>query len=154
MTTTFLLTVLLQLQVRIEVHLPTVRFEVAPAMVEAEPGILVMHDHEHELLFVDGWYWLRWRDGRWYRARDHRGRWAYAEPRVLPAVLVGVPPGHYKHYKVKKPKWRVVGRRGRVMEARPTKRPSPGPTWAGSKPPGKQHHDKRGHGRSKGGKKK
>jgi hypothetical protein len=114
MTTLFAL--FLQAQVHVQVNLPGVRFEVAPRLAEVQPGVLVVDDYDEEVFFVDGWYWLRWRDGRWYRARDHRGGWVVAEPAAVPVVLVRTPPGRYKHHKDKHQKWRTVTADGRVVE--------------------------------------
>ena len=122
-------------------------------MVEAEPGILVVHDHKEEVLFVDNWYWLRWR-GRWYQARDHRGQWIQVEPRLIPVALIRTPHGHFRHYKVKDPKWRTVGRNGRIVEAKPKGSP-PGRSWAARDNRGKGKGAAKGKpGKHKGGKKK
>jgi len=145
-----LFALLLQVQVEIEVTLPTIRFSTAPRMVEAEPGILVVHDHHEEVVFVDGWYWLRWR-GRWYQARDHRGRWIQVEPRVIPVGLMRAPPGHFKRFKAKDPKWRMVSGEGRIVEPKAKGRP-PGRAWADSQHRGK-HAGKAKPGKSKRGKK-
>jgi len=93
-----------------------VRFEVAPPMVEVQPGVLVVHDYDEEVFFVDGRYWMHWRDGRWYRANDYRGGWVTAEPRAVPGSIVRLPPGTYKHYKSKPQKFRVANADGSVTE--------------------------------------
>lgn len=116
MTTLFVLLLQLQVQVDVNVNFPAVRFEEAPAMVEVEPGVLVVQDYDEEVFYVSGWYWLRGHDGRWYRTRNHRGGWLVAEPRLVPAVLVRVPPGRYKHHKAKPEKWRVVNADGSITE--------------------------------------
>jgi hypothetical protein len=113
-TMVLLLTLLLQL--RIQVGVPTIRFEVAPQLVEVQPGLLVVNDYDEEVFFVDGAYWVRWRDGRWYRARSHRGGWVAAAPAMVPAVLVRVPPGQYKRHKGKPEKFRVLNADGSVTE--------------------------------------
>jgi hypothetical protein len=113
---TILLALLLQAQVHVQVSLPTVRFEVTPPLVEIQPGVMVVHDYGDEVFFTGGWYWVRWTDGRWYRARDHRGGWVVAAPAVVPPVLVGVPAGRYKHHKAKPEKWRTVSADGTVTE--------------------------------------
>jgi hypothetical protein len=113
---TMLLALLLQMQVHLQVSLPTVRFEVTPPLVEIQPGLMVVHDCGDEVFFTGGWYWVRWSDGRWYRARDHRGQWVLAEPVVVPPVLVQEPPGRYKRYKAKPEKWRTVSTNGTITE--------------------------------------
>jgi hypothetical protein len=106
----------LLMQVQFHVSIPAVRFEVAPPMVEVQPGVFVVHDYDEEVFFVQGRYWMRWNDGRWYRANDYRGRWVVVEPRVVPAPLVGSPPGRYKHHKAKPEKFRVANADGSVTE--------------------------------------
>jgi len=87
-------------QVRVEIAVPTIRFEVAPPLVVVSPGVQVVPEYEEEVFFVDGWYWYR-SGPYWYRTRDHRGGWVVVERRYVPATLVKIPPGHYKHYKAK-----------------------------------------------------
>jgi hypothetical protein len=106
----------LLMQVQVRVTVPTVRFEVAPPMVEVQPGVLVVHDYDDEVFFVEGRYWMRGNDSRWYRANDHRGGWVAAEPREVPGSLVRVPPGRYKHHKAKPEKFRVANADGSVTE--------------------------------------
>jgi hypothetical protein len=107
---------MLQVQFNVQVSVPTVRFEVAPPVVEVQPGVFVVHDYNEEVFVVGGLYWMRGGDGRWYRARDYRGSWAVAAPPTVPAVLVRSPPGRYKHYKEKPQKYRVVNADGSVTE--------------------------------------
>jgi hypothetical protein len=106
----------LMLQVQVRVTVPTVRFEVAPTMVEVQPGVLVVQDYGEEVFFVDGRYWMRTGDGRWYRANDYRGGWIVVEPRVVPGPIVRLPPGRYKHHKGKPEKFRVANADGSVTE--------------------------------------
>lgn len=89
---------LAQVRVDVQIPLPTIRFEVAPPLVVVSPGVQVVEDYGDEVFFVDGWYWCR-RDTHWFRTRDHRGGWVVVDRRYVPATLVKVPPGHYKHYK-------------------------------------------------------
>ena len=65
-----------------------------------QSGVQVVPEYEEEVFFVDGWYWYR-SGPYWYRTRDHRGGWVVVERRYVPATLVKIPPGHYKHYKAK-----------------------------------------------------
>ena len=111
-----LLVFALLMQVQVRVTVPTVRFEVAPPMVEVQPGVLVVRDYGEEVFFVDGRYWMRGRDGRWYGANDYRGGWVVVEPRGVPASIGDSPPGRYKHHKGKPEKFRVANRDGSVTE--------------------------------------
>jgi hypothetical protein len=73
-------------------------FPSPPPLVVVSPGIQVVPDYEEEVFFAGGWYWLR-REGAWYRTRDHRGGWVVVPPRAVPASLVRLPPGRYKHWR-------------------------------------------------------
>jgi hypothetical protein len=81
-----------QVQVQITMGLPVV----LPPMVVVQPGVSVVTELDEEVYFVNGWYWVR-RGPHWYRTHDHRGRWAWIEPRYVPASLVRIPPGQYRH---------------------------------------------------------
>ena len=108
----------MQVQVRVNIPVPVVRFEAAPAVVEVQPGVQVVEDYDEEVFVVDGRYWMHARDGRWYRANDHRGGWVAAEPRYVPARIVRLPPGQYRHHhhKGKPEKFRVARSDGSVTE--------------------------------------
>ena len=82
-----------QVDVRIQLGLP-----VAPPLVVVQPGIQVVENHEDEVFYTRGWYWAR-RDGYWYRSRTPRAAFVYVEPRYVPAPLVRIPPGHYRHWR-------------------------------------------------------
>jgi hypothetical protein len=84
--------------VTVSVPVPSVRFEVAPAVVVVAPGIMVVPDYEEEVFLVDGWYWVR-QNHRWYRARGYRGGWVLVDPVLVPVSLVKLTPGRYKHWK-------------------------------------------------------
>lgn len=88
---------------------------VLPQLVVVSPGVQVVPEMDYEVFYVNGWYWVR-DDGRWYRSRNHRGGWVAAPMRVVPASLVRIPPGHYKHWKPGKGeghgKWDDHGDRG------------------------------------------
>jgi hypothetical protein len=86
---------LAEAQVAVDIR---IGFPAPPPLVVVSPGVQVVPDYEEEVFFSGGWYWLR-RDAAWYRTRDHRGGWALVEPRLVPASLVGLPPGHYKHWR-------------------------------------------------------
>src|SRR4051812_9403194 len=88
-------------QFRIEVTAPAIHFEAPPPLVVVQPGVQVVEDYDEEVFFTDGWYWLH-RDDRWYHTRDYRGGWAVVAPPYVPARLVRLPPGHYRHWKAEK----------------------------------------------------
>jgi hypothetical protein len=92
---------LAQVEVRVSVPLPTIRFEVAPPLVVVSPGLRVVPDYDDEVFFVDGWYWCR-RDDHWFRARSHGGEWVAIAPGKVPSRLVKVPHGKYKHYRAER----------------------------------------------------
>jgi len=89
-----------QVDVQVHVAAPAIRFEAAPPLVVVEEGVQVVPDYDEEVFFVDGWYWCR-SSGVWFRTRDHRGGWVVVERRYVPVALVKIPPGKYKHHKVK-----------------------------------------------------
>jgi hypothetical protein len=69
-----------------------------PPLIVVQPGIRVVRDFDHEVFYVDGYYWAR-QDRRWFRSRDHRSGWARVEDRHVPAVIAQTPPGRYRHYR-------------------------------------------------------
>jgi hypothetical protein len=69
-----------------------------PPLVEVSPGVQVVENGNEEVFFTNGRYWVE-RDGRWYSSRDHRGHWAFAERRVVPAFLVQHRRGEYAHWR-------------------------------------------------------
>jgi hypothetical protein len=85
-------------QVQISVQLPTITFAAPPPLIVVQPGVQVVEDNDEEVFFVDNYYWVR-RGPHWYRARDHRGGWVVAEGPNVPATIVRLPPGQYRHYK-------------------------------------------------------
>jgi hypothetical protein len=95
--------VLAQVRVGVEVQipLPTIRFEAPPPLVVVSPGVRVVEDYDDEVFFVNNWYWCR-RDAHWFRTRDYRGGWVVVDRRYVPVSVVKIPPGHYKHYKMKR----------------------------------------------------
>jgi hypothetical protein len=64
------------------IPVPALRFEVAPALVELEPGVQVVAGSP-DVFVAEGWYWHR-SGGRWFRAQDHRGRWVPIEAKFVP----------------------------------------------------------------------
>lgn len=89
---------LAQVEVRIDVALPTIVFEAPPPLVVVQPGVQVVPEYDDEVFFVDGWYWCR-RDGRWFRTKTHRGGWVVVEQRGVPVTLVKLAPGQYRKWK-------------------------------------------------------
>jgi hypothetical protein len=71
---------------------------VSPPLVVVQPGVSVMTDVDVEVFYTDGYYWAR-RDGRWFRAHDHRGSWAPMEDRQVPVSIVNSPPGLYLRHR-------------------------------------------------------
>jgi hypothetical protein len=80
--------------VDIHIGLPVV----LPRLVVVSPGVQVVPEVDEEVFFTDGYYWVR-RDDLWYRSRVHTGGWVVVRGRAVPARLVKIPPGHYKHWK-------------------------------------------------------
>jgi hypothetical protein len=103
-------------QVQIHVTFPSVRFETPPPVVEVQPNVYVVPDRDEEVYYTDGWYWTRWNDGRWYRCRDHRGRWAAVAQPAVPVALVRIPPGQYRRHHGKPERMRVINPDGSVTE--------------------------------------
>jgi hypothetical protein len=94
---------LAQVEVGVRVGLPSIHFEVAPPLVVVSSGVHVVEDYDHEVFFVDGFYWYR--DGdTWFHTRDHRGGWVVVEHPRVPRTIVKLAPGKYKHFKSRKGK--------------------------------------------------
>jgi hypothetical protein len=87
-----------QVNVDINVTLPTISFQAPPPVVVVEPGVVVVENSPDEVFFVDNWYWVR-RDAKWYRTKDHRGGWVLVQSSGVPPTLVKLPPGKYKNWK-------------------------------------------------------
>ena len=103
-----------QVNLQVQIGVPTVRFETAPVLVEVSPGVQVVPDYDQEVFFVRGWYWYR-SGPHWYHTRDHRGGWVVANRREVPRGLVHIPPGRYRHYRAEgphEPPRGMPGRRG------------------------------------------
>ncbi|HVI97333.1 MAG TPA: hypothetical protein VM753_25180 [Anaeromyxobacter sp.] len=86
-----------QVRAGISIDLPVV----LPPLVVVQPGVQVVPECDQEVFYTGGYYWVR-QDGYWYRSRNHRGGWVAAPPRVVPAALVRMPPGHYRHWKAER----------------------------------------------------
>lgn len=89
---------LAQVEVKLNIPLPTVTFTVAPPLVVVQPGVQVVEDCDEEVFFVDEYYWTR-RDNRWFRTRNHTGGWVVVEERIVPRTIHAFPPGHYRRWK-------------------------------------------------------
>lgn len=94
----FSLPALAQLDVHIQIPVPTLRFEAAPQLVVVEPGIQVVPDYAEEVFFCSGFYWHRAGD-HWFRARDYRGGWVVVDHKRVPPGLFRIPRGKYKQWK-------------------------------------------------------
>lgn len=79
--------------VGIHIDLPVI----LPRLVVISPGVEVVPEVDEEVFLVDGWYWCR-HDGGWYRSRSHRGDWVLVPTRAVPARLVEIPEGRYRHW--------------------------------------------------------
>jgi hypothetical protein len=86
-----------QVRAGISIDLPVV----LPPMVVVQPGVQVVPECDHEVFYTGGYYWVR-QDNVWYRSRSHRGGWVAAPARVVPAAIVRMPPGHYKHWRAER----------------------------------------------------
>src|SRR5262249_34569895 len=81
-----------QVDVQVHVATPVFTFAAPPPLVVVTPGVQVVPDYDREVFFVNGFYWCH--DGdQWFRARDHRGGWAYVERRQVPVTIVQYEPG-------------------------------------------------------------
>jgi hypothetical protein len=109
-------------QVRVEVGLPSIRFEVAPPLVLVSPGLQVVEDCDDEVYFHSGFYWVRQHD-HWYRTRHHGGGWERMERAHVPAMLFSQPGGRYVRYKPAKFAKGHGDRGGPVEHARGNKGP-------------------------------
>ena len=85
-------------QVQVQVSLPpppSIRFDVAPPLVEVLPGIQVVANHGEEVFFAAGWFWVR-RDATWFRTRDPRHpQWVAVDAREVPVALIRLTPGRF-----------------------------------------------------------
>jgi hypothetical protein len=115
-----------QVNLQVQIGVPTIRFETAPVLVEVSPGVQVVPDYDQEVFFVRGWYWHR-SGPNWYRTRDHRGGWVVAHEREVPRGLLRIPPGRYRHYRgggphMNEPRREMPGHRGDAQFKREERR--------------------------------
>jgi hypothetical protein len=87
-----------QVTAEVVVAAPTIHFDVAPPLVVVSPGVMVVQDYGEEIFFTGGWYWYR-SGPIWYRTHDFRGGWVVAPRGYVPARLVRLPPGQYRHFR-------------------------------------------------------
>lgn len=83
-----------QVRATVEIGLPVV----LPQLVVVAPGVQVVPEVDHEIFFVDGFYYAR-HDGGWYRSHSHRGGWAYVPGPRVPGRIASYAPGKYKRFK-------------------------------------------------------
>ena len=95
--TTLTLVLLVLAQVQVQIQLPQLVFPAPPPLVVVEPGLQVVEDSDDEVFFVDNYYWHK-RDGRWFRAKDHRGGWAVIDAPLVPPLLVRQPGGKFRRF--------------------------------------------------------
>jgi hypothetical protein len=79
---------------------PRLHFEAQPELVVVQPGVQVVADADEEVFYSSGWYWHAGPDGTWWRARHYRDGWVVAPRHAVPRVVMHLPQGHYKHYRV------------------------------------------------------
>lgn len=84
-------------EAQVDVSMPTIHFDVAPPLVVARPGVMVVQDRDEEIFFTGSWYWYR-RGPVWYRTRSYRGGWVIAPRHAVPANLMRMPRGRYCHF--------------------------------------------------------
>lgn len=110
-------------QVQVQIQLPQLVFPAPPQLVVVEPGLQVVEDFDDEVFFVDNYYWNR-RDGRWFRAKDHRGGWVVVDAPLVPPLLVRQPAGKFRRFH------RVVAPQpppGAAVRVAPAPAPAPPP---------------------------
>lgn len=74
-----------------------IRFPEPPPLVVVTPGVQIVPEYDEEVYFVNDYYWVR-RDEVWYRTRRYDGGWRPVQVVYVPAALVRIPPGRYRHY--------------------------------------------------------
>jgi len=74
-----------------------IRFPEPPPLVVVTPGIRIVPEYDQEVYFVNNYYWVR-RDEVWYRTPRYDGGWRPVKVVYVPAALVRIPPGRYRHY--------------------------------------------------------
>jgi len=86
-----------EVNVRVGINLPPVRFAAPPAVVVI-PGTYVyaVPDYDVEVLFYQG-YWWRPYQGQWYRSHDYKGKWSHVDQRRVPGGLRALP-SDYRHH--------------------------------------------------------
>ena len=117
----FALVALAQVEVRVNVPVPQIRFEAPPPLVDVQPGVQVVENFDEEVFASGGWFWVR-RDGSWFRTRDvKQPSWVVVAPREVPPVLVTLQPGRYRRWRPSPPP------PGGVAVVAPAPAPAPAP---------------------------
>lgn len=73
-------------------------FPAPPTLAAIQPGVQVVVDHDEEVFYSGRRYWVQ-RDGAWYSAGHHTSAFSYAPPHRVPAALVNLEHGRYRHYR-------------------------------------------------------
>lgn len=115
-----------------QILVPKITFKIAPKLIVAVPGIQVVHDHDHEIFFVHGYYWYLV-GGHWYHSVSYKTKWIVVDVKKVPPGLIKLKPGKYKRFRGNSGKVKVKG--------------GP-PPWAGGHK-GKSHGKSRGRGKRK-----
>jgi hypothetical protein len=63
-----------------------VSFTSPPMLVEIEPDIWVVRDHERAVYYTSGYYWVN-RDDVWYRAQAYDEGWVRVEANTVPSTI-------------------------------------------------------------------
>ena len=129
---------------------PPITFVAEPAVVVIGPGLHVVHNHDQEVFYVDGYYWALWH-GSWYWSASYRTHWSLVARAHVPPGLLGLPPGKYKRYRAGKPIRIKIKSKGK----RPPVFVEQGGGHGKNKDKGHGKNKDKGHGKNKGkGKKK
>ncbi len=85
-----------QISVGAGIHID-IAFPEPPPLVVVTPGVRIVPEYDEEVYFVNNFYWVR-RDDVWYRTSRYDGGWRPVRRVYVPATLVRIPPGRYRHY--------------------------------------------------------
>jgi hypothetical protein len=131
-----------QVGVSVNIGLP-----VAPPLVVVQPGVQIVENYDEEVFFTNGWYWCR-RPNGWFRARSPRASFVFVQPRYVPATLVRIPPGQYRHWRREEhPEWAGHHHRGERHEWK-EHRKAERREWKEARK--EEKHERHGHGEGHG----